>query len=302
MADLLQNFGYLFSNIKVYNVIDIAIVSFIIYKLLRLMRETRAEQLIKGIVIIAVAYVLSDVLKLYLLNYLIRTLVNNGVLALVILFQPELRKALERVGRSKLKDFKILGGEEQEDHTKTIETINALSEGLRTLQKQRMGALAVFERETKLGDIISTGTIIDSIPSGPAVGNIFFNKAPLHDGAMIIRNNKLYAAGCILPLSQNEEIDPDLGTRHRAAIGMSENSDAVVVVLSEETGMLSICINGRIERFSNLTEFTANLVSILAPEVHDEDSGRFFFSNLTSRFSRAFKGKPEKNLSEKEDK
>lgn len=294
MTEFLQNIAYLFSTIKIYNIIDIAIVSFIIYKLLRFMRETRAEQLIKGILIIAAAYALSDALNLYLLNYVIEIVVNNGVLALVILFQPELRKALERMGRSKLGNIKLFGGDEEDEHLRMLETINAVSDGFRTLQKQRMGALVVFERETKLGDIISTGTVIDSVPSGSMVGNIFFNKAPLHDGAMIIRDIKIYAAGCILPLSQSSNIDSDFGTRHRAAIGMSENSDAVAVVLSEETGLLSIAVNGQIVRYANLTEFTANLVGILAPEEKENvDPGKFSFSNIPSFISHAIKNKQQ---------
>ena len=191
----------------------------------------------------------------------------------------------------------------EDEKIQTLETVNAVSDGFRILQEQRMGALVVFERETKLGDIISTGTVVDSVPTASIVGNIFFNKAPLHDGAMIIRNNKVYAAGCILPLSQRSNIDSDLGTRHRAAIGMSENSDAVVVVLSEETGMFSIAINGQIVRFTNLTEFTSNLVRILAPEGQEDDgNGKFSFSNIPNYFSQAFKIKTDKKKnSEAED-
>lgn len=304
MAEFFDNLKYLFSTLKIYSIIDIALVSYLIYRLLIFIRDTRAATFIKGIIIIIAAYFLSHTLNLYLLHYIIQIIVDNGVLALVIMFQPELRKALEHVGNSKFEIKKFLGGNgsDEENHKKTLKTINAVSEGFRTLQKQHMGALVVFEGSTHLGDIARTGTILDSVPSPAAIGNIFFNKAPLHDGALIVRDNKLFAAGCILPLTQNNKIDSSLGTRHRAAIGMSEASDAVVVVLSEETGTFSIAINGNISRYNSITEFTAMLVSLLLPDNNASAPKRFSFSDIPSYLSKKPKESRDKDKEQEDTK
>lgn len=245
--------GYIIGFLQTYNwiidTLDILVVAFIIYSLIKLVRDSRAEQLIKGIILLAVAYLVASVLNLKALNFLLQTVFDNALLLLAIIFQPELRRALEQAGHSRLGLRNIFGGTENEDYVQQWQkAISAVCTACTTLQRQKMGALIVFERTTKLGEIVNSGTVVNAEPTGELIGNIFFNKAPLHDGAMIIRDGRVYAAGCILPLTDNLQISSDLGTRHRAAVGMSENSDALVVVVSEETGTISIAIAGELKR------------------------------------------------------
>lgn len=246
-----NSFMAIMMTFKVTDVLDILVVSFIIYNLIKIMRETRAEQLVKGIIIILIAFAVSSIFNLKMLNKLFTSFFQFSVLAVLIVFQPELRSALEHIGRSKIgkywNGFSSVNIEEAK--LKQIhKCINCVVEVANNFQKSKTGALIVFERQTKLGEIIDTGTMIDAEPSVPMIGNIFFNKAPLHDGAMVIRDGKVHAAGCILPLTKNNNISTDLGTRHRAALGISENSDAVIVIVSEETGTISIAKNGIITR------------------------------------------------------
>lgn len=228
--------------------LDILLVSFIIYSVIKLIRETRAGQLVKGIIILLIIWGLSYLLRMYMMETILAYFFQYSLIVLLIVFQPEVRRALEQLGRSGIgkKDWLIGGSDETLRRRKRA--INAIVEAAAQMSKQKTGALMVFERETKLGDIIDTGTVIDAIPSPPIICNIFFNKAPLHDGAMILRDGMVYAAGCILPLTKSNNVSLELGTRHRAAIGMSENSDAVVVVVSEETGQISVVVNGIITR------------------------------------------------------
>ncbi len=257
---LYNQFIALMLTFKATDVLDILIVSFIIYNLIKIMRETRAEQLVKGILILLVAFAVSGIFNLKMLNSLFTSFFQFSVLAVLIVFQPELRSALEHIGRSKIgKYWSGLAATSIEDDKihQIRKAINSVVEVANSFQKSKTGALIVFERQTKLGDIIDTGTIVDAEPSAHMIGNIFFNKAPLHDGAMIIRDGKVFAAGCILPLTKNNTISADLGTRHRAALGISENSDAVIVIVSEETGTISIAKNGIITR--NYTRETLNM-------------------------------------------
>ena len=237
--------------------IDVIIVTILIYSAIKLVRETRAGQLVKGIIILVVIFLLSSQFELLMLSTILRTFFQFAFLALRIVFQPEIRKALEQMGRSKVGQSlaNAVGVKEKEsDKTQIRKAIEGVVDATAVLQQMRMGALIVFERHTKLGEIVETGTIVEADPSAQLIANIFFNKAPLHDGAMIIRAGRIYSAGCILPLSSNISISADLGTRHRAGLGMSENSDAVVVVVSEETGQISIALNGRLTRnYSRVT-------------------------------------------------
>ena len=255
-------FVALMITFKVTDVLDIVVVSFIIYNLIKIVRETRAEQLVKGILILLVAFAASSIFNLKMLYSLFTSFFQFSVLAILIVFQPELRRALEQIGRSKIgKYWNSLSqsSDIEEERIKQIKRgIKCVVEAAANFQKSKTGALIVFERQTKLGDIIDTGTIVDAEPSVPMIGNIFFNKAPLHDGAVVIRDGKIYAAGCILPLTKNNSsVSVDLGTRHRAALGISENSDAVIVVVSEETGTISMAQNGIITR--NYTRETLNV-------------------------------------------
>lgn len=255
-------FVALMITFKVTDVLDIVVVSFIIYNLIKIVRETRAEQLVKGILILLIAFAASSIFNLKMLYSLFTSFFQFSVLAILIVFQPELRRALEQIGRSKIgkywNNFSQSNGIEEEKIKQTKRGIKCVVEAAAEFQKSKTGALIVFERQTRLGDIIDTGTIIDAEPSVPMIGNIFFNKAPLHDGAVVMRDGKIYAAGCILPLTKNNStVSVDLGTRHRAALGISENSDAVIVVVSEETGTISMALNGVITR--NYTRETLNV-------------------------------------------
>ena len=243
--------GFFSSYHWITDTLDILLVALIIYYVIRMIRDSRAEQLIKGIFLLVVAYLLSWLCHFITVKYLLQLLFDNGLLVLVVIFQPELRRILEKTANSRSGLPALVGifsGEQKERQTQqTNRVISAVSAGVRTLQQLKMGALIVFERNTKLGEIINTGTVVNAEPTGELIGNIFFNKAPLHDGAMIIRDGKVYAAGCILPLS-DQRISRELGTRHSAGVGMSENSDAVVVIVSEETGNISVAVNGNLER------------------------------------------------------
>ena len=268
-------FMALMLTFKATDVLDIMVVPFIIYNLIKIMRETRAEQLVKGILVLLVAFFLSGIFNLKMLNSLFTSFFQFSVLAVLIVFQPELRSALEHIGRSKIaKYWNNLSGGRDNDEEKIKQAklcIKCVVEAANSFQKSKTGALMVFERQTKLGDIIDTGTIINAEPSVPMIGNIFFNKAPLHDGAMVIRDGMLYAAGCILPLTKNNSsVSIDLGTRHRAALGISENSDAVIVVVSEETGTISIALNGIITRDYTRETLSSALEELLIPHVPEK--------------------------------
>lgn len=231
------------------NLLDILLVAFAIYSVMKLVRDSRAEQLLKGILVLTLIYFAASVLNLQTLHYLLKTVFDNGLIVLIIIFQPEIRRALEQAGLSKLGSMNLFsGGDSAEELRKRWQqTIKAVCGALEALREQRMGALIVFERNTKLGEIINTGTVVNADATQDLIVNLFFQKTPLHDGAMILRDGRIHAAGCILPLS-DLPISRELGTRHRAAVGMSENSDAVVVVLSEETGTISIALGGDLKR------------------------------------------------------
>ncbi len=237
--------------------LDIALVAFIIYKAIEIVRETRAEQLVRGLILLIIAYYLSLWLNLKLLSFLLVTVVQFGFVAIVVLFQPELRSVLEHMGSSGVKGFRFLNLGNNEAEGAVRDSIDAVCSASVMLQKNRIGALILFERDTKLGEIADTGTQVNADVSAELVENVFYPKAPLHDGAMIIRDGRVFAAGCFLPLSQNQEISRELGTRHRAALGISESSDVLVVVVSEETGVISLVERGIIKR--NLTPDTLRI-------------------------------------------
>ncbi len=238
-----QFFQNIISNIGINDVLDILIVAFLFFKLLGFIRETRAEQLAKGILILVLVAVIANLLNLYTLQWILSNLVNVGLIAIVIIFQPELRRLLENLGRNKLiNNFSGIDLEEAEQITVEIK------EALLAMSRTRTGALIVIERETTLTDIIETGTVIRAEINREMIGNIFYEGAPLHDGALIIRGDKLEAAGCVLPLTEDKKLSKELGTRHRAGIGITENSDALVFIVSEETGITSKAEDGRLER------------------------------------------------------
>lgn len=277
MELLVNGWGNIVGLVKSFQLtdgLDVLVVSFIIYNGIKLVRETRAEQLVKGLLILLLVWGVSYYLNLHMVGALLNYFFQFSVFALLVVFQPELRRALEQIGRSGLGGTAkgwlftgITGVKDDVDlRQKLTRGINAAVEAVVVLQKQKMGALIVFERQTKLGDIADTGTVINADPSAQLIGNVFFNKAPLHDGAMIIRDGMVYAAGCILPLTKSDKVSLDLGTRHRAAIGISENSDAVVVVVSEETAQISIAVNGVLTRNYTRETLRSELENLIIPE------------------------------------
>ena len=237
--------SYFLSTIRFTDILDILIVAYLIYKIVGYFRETRAFQLLKGIVILLVFMQLSEFMQLNTISFILRNTMQVGVIALIVIFQPELRRALTQIGNKKLSLF---GVDENEAKTKTEYVVGQVTEACEMLSKQRIGALIVFQRETKIGDIIRTGINMDSEVSSELLINIFIPNTPLHDGAVIIGANKIKASACFLPLSQNENLSKELGTRHRAGIGITESSDAVAVIVSEETGKISIAMNGTLTR------------------------------------------------------
>lgn len=240
-----------FQVLKLTDIIDIFLIALIVYQLLKILKETRAMQLVKGIFILFLILQVSSWAHLTTLNYLLRNAMQVGMFAIVVIFQPELRSLLEKMGRSnvgKLIDVATGKTTSDDDDYAVSEIVTASA----NMSSTKTGALIVIERETKLGDVIRTGTLLDAEVSSALLENIFFPKTPLHDGAVIIRGDRIHTAGCFLPLTSNTNLSRDLGTRHRAALGISEASDAIVVVVSEETGKISIAINGSLTR--NLTE------------------------------------------------
>lgn len=258
---------YAVSNIRIpFDIIDILIIAYVIYKAIAFLRESRAGQLVKGLLILLAVYIIAGWWELATLEWALSKVVDSAIIAAAVIFQPELRRILEKVGRTNFAPGQMLDGEESE----ITKCIDYVSRAAGTMQEQKIGALVVFERKTQLGEIINTGTVIDAAPSVSMVNNVFFPKSPLHDGAMIIRDGRIYAAGCILPLTQRDDISMQLGTRHRAAIGMTENSDAIVLVVSEETGTISIVSNGQIKRDYNAISAGAELRHLLLTEEKKE--------------------------------
>lgn len=250
IAEFFRMFISTVKSITVFDIIDMAILSFLLYKGIQIAKETRAGQLIKGIIIIAACYFVADFFSLKALSYILETFFKWGFLAIVILFQPEIRRILEKMGRTKLATVTGLSPlEPRGSKTSWENCVDAICESAEKLSSTRTGALFVCERMTKLGEQIATGTILNCDPSPAVFGNIFFPNTPLHDGAVIIRDGEILAAGCFLPKPQKEElINKQLGSRHRAAIGMSEVSDAIVIIVSEETGNISVAEDGVLTR------------------------------------------------------
>lgn len=247
-----QTVGFFHTYNWLSDTLDILLVALFLYFIIRLVRDSRAEQLLRGILFLVVLYVVAHFLKLQTVLFLLQAVFDNALLLLIVVFQPEVRRALEQAGNSRSGIARFFGGFKAENNATHIEqwnkAIDATVDALEILQKEKMGALIVMERTTRLGEIVRSGTIMEAEPSAALISAVFYNKAPLHDGAMIIRDGKVYAASCILPLTDNLQISRELGTRHRAGVGMSEESDAIVIILSEETGMISIAEAGELKR------------------------------------------------------
>ncbi|WP_418974303.1 diadenylate cyclase CdaA [Agathobaculum butyriciproducens] len=226
------------------DVVDILVVAYIIYRVMKLLKDTSAARLAKGILILVLIMLFASFLRLTMISWLLRNALSVGVFAVVVIFQPELRRLLEQIGKGNLSRMLIPDTDPNVVESMIVATVSACADMSRT----KTGALIVFERKERLGEIIATGTRVDAAPSAELIKNIFFKNSPLHDGAMIVRAGRVCAAGCVLPLSGNQGLSRDLGTRHRAAVGMSETADSVLVVVSEETGAISVAIGGMLKR------------------------------------------------------
>lgn len=270
-------------TIGISDFVDIVIVAYLLYKFIWLARKSNFSNVAKGIVLIIVGLWLSEVLKLTMINYLLRKVLELGLIALLIIFQPELRRLLERLG-STFSNGKALNGTAINDVI--TQTVNACM----SMSETHTGALIIFERSVSLTHIISNGTIINSDVSAELLKNIFFKNAPLHDGAVIIRNMKIAAAGCVLPLTDRTNLNKELGTRHKAGIGMSEKSDAVVVIVSEETGAVSVAIDGMLKRHLTEESLSSILHTELVKEQNEDDK-----HDIITHFKNFFK---EKNYEE----
>ena len=249
-------------SIRWNDAVDIVIVSVIIYFIVKFIRDKRAAKLLVGMSFILIVYVISGFLQMYAVSFLLTNIFQVGIIALIVVFQPEIRSALEKVGGTQINPISRIS--DPKNKQRTLETVEVISQTAADCSSERRGALIVLERTTKLGDIVKEGTVLRADLSVKLLSNIFYDKAPLHDGAAIISNHLIEAAGCILPyLSENTAIVKNLGTRHRAGLGMSENSDAVVVIVSEETGSISLAVDGRLERNYSQNSVKRELTNLL---------------------------------------
>lgn len=287
---LLQQLKGMVTPIGIFDVIDILIMAFIIYKLIMLIRRTSSGAVAKGILVLIVALWASSLLQLNTVNFLLGRVVEWGVVALVVIFQPEIRRFLEQMGRTSLGQVFTHAEERNELDGAITQTVEAYA----SLSKSKTGALMVFERKNMLDDAIKTGTALDCSVSAELLKNIFWNKAPLHDGAVIVRGGRIVGAGCMLPMSGNVNLSRELGMRHRAGIGASEHTDAVVAIVSEETGSISVAVGGMLKRHLAPETLERLLRNELMPEKEQTEAPSKF------KFKSLFRGgKGEKQNGEK---
>jgi len=259
------------SKIGPTDFIDVAIIAFIIYQILRFIRETRAEQLVKGLLVLVIVMFFSGILHLYTLNWVLKNFMQFGIIALVIVFQPELRRALEYLGRSRILQGKLQASDK--DKAKTV--ASAIIKAVERFSTRKTGALIIIERDVSLTDFVETGVILNSEISAEVIENIFYGGAPLHDGAAIISGDKIRAAACVLPLTRSRDLSPELGMRHRAGLGITEVSDAYAIIVSEETGIISTAHDGRMNRFLDLKALEKMLLDLYLKETEPIQNGIF---------------------------
>ena len=263
--------------IGVFDVIDMAIVAFVVYHIFRFVRRSRSGQVVKAILLIVLAMGIANVLQLQVVRFVLNNAVELGFIALVIIFQPEIRRFLEQMGSGKIKEIFVQETIDDELEYAIRETVAAYA----SMSRDKVGALMVFERKTMLDDVLKTGTALDARVSAELLKNLFWNKAPLHDGAVIVRNGRIIGAGCMLPMTGNVNISRDLGMRHRAGIGISENSDAVVALVSEETGSISVAVNGMLKRHLAPETLEQMLRNELMPaQEESKPSGAAWITNM----------------------
>lgn len=270
---MINDLTNLWLSIKITDVIDIVIVAYILYRLLGMIKETRAQQLFRGVLLIVAVFLASEFFGLSLLNWLLTRLITVGLIGVIILFQPEIRRGLEQIGRRGVltSQFRDVGKEE------IYATVHKLVDAIDDFSSTRTGALIAIERETMLNDIIESGVIVDAEISVRLLGNLFYEGSPLHDGAVIIRGLRIHAASCVLPLTNRSSIGKNLGTRHRAGVGLSEVSDAFVIIVSEETGAISVARNGTMRRFLDLKTLEKMLLDVYLPS---GDANESIFSRI----------------------
>lgn len=277
VASFFQDIGNLISTIGFADIVDILIVAYLIYKVIDLIRKTSSYNLARGLLVLLVALWLSGMFKLAMINYILRKAVDIGLIALVIIFQPELRKLLAKMGSRNFYGFFSAKAQDSSEIDAAItQTVLACEQ----MSKTKTGALILFERSMKLNDIMATGTSIDAEITAELLKNIFYPKAPLHDGAAVIRKSRIAAAGCVLPLTSNNNLSKDLGMRHRAGIGASEQSDALVVIVSEETGAISVAIEGMLKRNLDKQTFEKSLRNELVQEEVKKNTAKEFVSRI----------------------
>lgn len=277
LTEILESIYSVIKTMQPVDFIDIALLSYIIYFFLKLIRETRAGQLFKGIAFLLIVYVIGGLIELKAITYILTRVFDIGVLAILIMFQPEVRRAMEKLGHSRLGLSSFLNSSNRETaELKWSKAIDAICNACEEFSADCTGAIIAIERQTRLGEHIEGGVEVNGEPSKELLGAIFFHNAPLHDGAVIMRDGMVLAAECFFPMPQKEEfINKKLGSRHRAAIGMSENSDAVIVVVSEETGQISVAVDGKLSR--NFTKETLHdkLIELLVSKPNEQKKNIF---------------------------
>lgn len=264
------------SGVRILDIVDIAIVAFAIYKTMQFISQTRARQLVKGLLFLIVIMLLSSIFKLYTVHFVLYNGLNYGLMAIVIIFYPELRRALEYLGRGKLFSKLFISGDKDKNEVKGM--ISQICSAVDYFSSNKVGALIVIEREIALGDIAGTGTVVDADVSAALLETIFYEGSALHDGAVIVRADRVYAAGCVLPLTQSKNLEKTLGTRHRAGIGITEVSDALVIIVSEETGIISSASEGKMSRFLDVRSVEKLLYSAYLSGLDAEESSGAFLN------------------------
>ncbi|NLY60290.1 MAG: TIGR00159 family protein [Clostridiales bacterium] len=265
ISDLLQRLEpYLQFPDIIRHIVDITVVAFVLYQLLLLIRKTRAEQVLKGVVFLFFIYFVTKGLKLNTIAWILENTINFGITAVVIVFLPEIRRALEQIGRGRFFERSLLLGDDREKDTQSI--VNGIADAVANMSKTRTGALIVVEKQTGINEIIETGVKLDARLTRELLENIFIPNTPLHDGAVVIRGERIAAAGCFLPLTENPNLSKQLGTRHRAALGITESSDALAIIVSEETGVISMAQNGKLTRYLDMDGLKSVLRSIYYKE------------------------------------
>lgn len=271
VINFFKEFSSMLPTIKVMDIVDILVLAFLIYKVIMMVRSTSAARIAKSVLIILILAGVTQLLNMYLLNYILDKILEIGLVALIVVFQPELRRMLEKLGSKNVREILSVKEEQREIDRVIEQTVQACE----IMAKERTGVLIVFERSIPLLEYQKSGTVVDACVSSELLRNLFFTKASLHDGAVIIRNDRIAAAGCVLPLTENHNISSDLGTRHRAGIGISENSDAVVVIVSEETGTISVAIGGLLKRHLMPETLEKLLINELIPQEPEQQDNRF---------------------------